>query len=123
MSVIGGLSADSSEGSAPHYEVFVALKGLRNLSASSSTSLIGYPDYANAIDLTKENGTVSANGWLHFQGANNTYEYTITINGFEFKISDAYGTTDELLVPVKSGDTYTCSQWSYISNLKYLPNR
>ena len=32
MSVIGGLSADSSEGSAPHYEVFVALKGLRNLS-------------------------------------------------------------------------------------------
>lgn len=28
----GGLSTDSSEGSAPHYEVFVALKGLRNLS-------------------------------------------------------------------------------------------
>lgn len=28
----GGLFADSSEGSAPHYEVFVALRGLRNLS-------------------------------------------------------------------------------------------
>lgn len=30
--VPGGLSTDSSEGSAPHYEVFVALRGLRNLS-------------------------------------------------------------------------------------------
>lgn len=30
--VHGGLSTDSSEGSAPHYEVFVALRGLRNLS-------------------------------------------------------------------------------------------
>ena len=30
--VYWGLSADSSGGSAPHYEVFVALRGLRNLS-------------------------------------------------------------------------------------------
>lgn len=30
--VRGALSSDSSQGSAPHYEVFVALRGLRNLS-------------------------------------------------------------------------------------------
>lgn len=29
---VGGVSADSCEGSAPHYEVFVSLRGLRNLS-------------------------------------------------------------------------------------------
>lgn len=29
---VWGLSADSSGGSAPHYEVFEALRGLRNLS-------------------------------------------------------------------------------------------
>lgn len=84
---------------------------------------LGYPDYAHATVLSKANGTVSSNGWLHFQGANNTYGYTITINGFAFELSDAYGTTDELLVPVKAGDTYTCSNWSYISSLKYIPNR
>lgn len=84
---------------------------------------LGYPDYAHATVLSKANGTVSSNGWLHFQGANNTYGYTITINGFAFELSDAYGTADELLVPVKAGDTYTCSSWSYISSLKYIPNR
>ncbi|XP_010814550.1 GH3 domain-containing protein isoform X1 [Bos taurus] len=37
--ILGGLSADSSEGSAPHYEVFVALKGLRNLSEENRDKL------------------------------------------------------------------------------------
>ena len=38
---MGGLSTDSSEGSAPHYEVFVALKGLRNLSEENRDKVNG----------------------------------------------------------------------------------
>lgn len=36
-----GLSADSSKGSAPHYEVFVELRGLRNLSEENRDKVNG----------------------------------------------------------------------------------
>lgn len=49
--VRGALSSDSSQGSAPHYEVFVALRGLRNLSEENRDKVKDTGTGRNCVSL------------------------------------------------------------------------
>lgn len=80
-----------------------------------------YPDYANAVDLSKANGTVADNGYILATIIGTTF----TINGETITLSGAYNiyTQIPLLLPVKAGDTFSASNWGGVVIFKFIPNR
>ena len=78
-----------------------------------------YPDYANAVDLSKADGTVADNGWLLLE--NNGYSHSFQINGgATFATINSHGSN---LIPVKAGDTYTNDSWTTVASFQFIPNR
>ena len=80
-----------------------------------------FPDYANAYDLTKANGSAPANGWLFIlkQGGD------FTLNGMSFSLGAAYNIYTQLPYQprVKAGDTYSSTNWATAIVFKFIPER
>ena len=79
------------------------------------------PDYANAENLTKQNGEVQKDGWIFIisQGGN------FTINGFTYSLGAAYNiyTQTPLLLKVSNRDAYSSTSWGSIIEFKFIPNK
>lgn len=86
----------------------------------SVSSVIGFPDYANATDLAKENGTIATDGYLYMRS---TIYTQLIINGLQIDIGYATTQGGDLMIPVKAGDTYTSANWGSMGVFKHIPFR
>lgn len=86
----------------------------------SVSSVIGFPDYANATDLAKENGTIATDGYLYMRS---TIYTQLIINGLQFDIGYAASQGGDLMIPVKAGDTYSSANWGSMGVFKHIPFR
>ena len=82
------------------------------------------PNYDAVTELPKVDGTCYQTGWLLFQtGAANNGAYTIKVG----RNNDTVGDNNTFLqsyvnlFPVSRGDVYSCSPWSTIHNLFFIP--
>lgn len=80
----------------------------------------GMPDYSSGVSKTKANGSVSGKGYLLFTTNQNVDICNITIGTTVFKIGGNYNTLDTLFVPVDN-NSYSCSNWSIINTLVFIP--
>lgn len=80
----------------------------------------GMPDFSAGVSKTKANGSISGKGYLLFTTNQNVDTCNITIGTTVFKIGGNYNTLDTLFVPVDN-NSYSCSNWSIINTLVFIP--
>lgn len=79
-----------------------------------------FPDYANAYDLTKENGTIPANGWILCRS---TIYTNIILDGLQIDIGYASVFGGTIQLKVKKGTPFSSTYWGTMSVFKFIPER